>query len=205
MALIYDISQPFPLEFEYRNRRYRMTLFFNRVISFFALFENNSAITNEERFEIGFEWLVKPLFKGVLTTAEKAQILQYVIDTYINFRKNAADDSQTVLNFSQDSLYIYGSFMDAYGIDLFEEQNNLHWWKFIALFEALPDESKIKQVMSIRAREIPKPDGHNQELIRQIMEQKRCYALEIPQEQLKKRANDSLNRLFDILLAKAGD
>ncbi len=205
MALIYDISQPFPEEFEYKNRRYKMTLFFNRVISFFALFENNSAITDDECFEIGFEWLVKPLFKGILTTSEKAEIMQFVINNYINFRKNADDGSQTVLNFSQDSLYIYGSFMDAYGIDLFEEQNKLHWWKFIALFEALPDESKIKQVMSIRAREIPKPDGHNQELIRQIMEQKRCYALEIPQEQLKKRANDSLNRLFDILLAKAGD
>ena len=131
--------------------------------------------------------------------------MQMLLDRYINFRKTDETDSENVLSFTQDSLYIYGSFMAAYGMDLFAEQGRLHWWKFIGLFEALPDESKIKQVMSIRAREIPKPDGHNQELIRQIMEQKRCYALEIPQEQLKKRANDSLNRLFDILLAKAGD
>ena len=205
MALIYDISQPFPEEFEYKNRKYKMTLFFNRVISFFVLFENNSAISDDECLEIGFEWLVKPLFKVVLKTTEKAEIMQFVINNYINFRKNADDESQTVLNFSQDSLYIYGSFMGAYGIDLFEEQDRLHWWKFIALFEGLPDESKIKQVMSIRAREIPKPNGHNQELIKQIVEQKRYYALEVPQDELKKRADSALKKLFDILSAKAGD
>lgn len=205
MALIYDISQPFPEEFEYKNRRYKMTLFFNRVIYFFALFENNSAITDDECFEIGFEWLVKPLFKGILTTSEKAEIMQFVIDNYINFRKNSDDGSHTLLNFSQDSLYIYGSFMGAYGIDLFDEQDNLHWWKFISLFESLPDDSKIKQVISIRTQPIPTPDGHNQELINTILEQKRYYALKIPQEQLKKNANNSLNRLFDILLTKAGE
>ena len=205
MALIYDISKPFPHMLKFNGRKLEITLYYDRVISFFALFEDRSSgLSDTEKLEIGFSWLFKKPFSRV-SSAEKLGAMQILLDRYINFRKTDETDSENVLSFTQDSLYIYGSFMAAYGMDLFAEQGRLHWWKFIGLFEALPDESKIKQVMSIRAREIPKPDGHNQELIRQIMEQKRCYALEIPQEQLKKRANDSLNRLFDILLAKAGD
>lgn len=204
MALIYDISKSFPRFIEYNGKRYEMTLFFDRVISFFSLFENNTGgLTDTEKLETGFSWLIKQPF-GKVSSEEKLGVMQVLLDKYVNFRKVEDDNSDTVLSFTQDSLYIYGSFMAAYGIDLFAEQGRLHWWKFISLFEGLPDDCKIKQVMMIRAREVPKPDGHNQEIIRQIMEQKKYYALEIPQEKLKKRADNALNRLFDMLAEKAG-
>lgn len=205
MALIYDISKPFPHTLEFNDRKLEITLYYDRVISFFALFEDkNSGLCDTEKLEIGFSWLFKQPF-GRVSSVEKLGAMQILLDRYINFRKTDETDSENVLSFTQDSLYIYGSFMAAYGMDLFAEQGRLHWWKFIALFEGLPDESKIKQVMSIRAREIPKPDGHNQKLIKQIVEQKRYYALEVPQDELKKRADSALKKLFDILSAKAGD
>lgn len=200
----YDISKPFPQFVNYQKKRYEITLPFDRVISFFNLFEDNdAAFSDVEKLEIGYAWLIKS--KRKISAADKLNIMQIVLDNFINFRKNNSSGGDKVISFSQDSAYIYGSFMDVYGIDLFDVQGRLHWWKFLALFDALPEESKIKQVMSIRAREIPTPNGHNSELIQHILRQKKYYALEVPQEQLKVQTQNALAKLFDTLLAKAGD
>lgn len=49
-----------------------------------------------------------------------------------------------------DGDYIYSSFLQAYGIDLLEVQDSLHWLKFNALINGLPDNTKLMQVMQIR-------------------------------------------------------
>ncbi len=41
--------------------------------------------------------------------------------------------------------------MQAYNIDLIEEQGKLHWKKFNALLSGLPDGTKFVEVMKIRA------------------------------------------------------
>ena len=40
--------------------------------------------------------------------------------------------------FEQDADYIYAAFLSCYGIDLTD--SDMHWWKFRALFRALPQE-----------------------------------------------------------------
>src|SRR5574344_1411658 len=61
-----------------------------------------------------------------------------------------ADPSDVQLyDFFADGDYIYGSFLQAYGIDLTEI--DLHWHKFMALFASLPDETKMARIISYRA------------------------------------------------------
>lgn len=61
-----------------------------------------------------------------------------------------ADQSDVQLyDFFLDGDYIYGSFMQAYGIDLIEA--SMHWHKFKALFASLPDESKMARIIGYRA------------------------------------------------------
>lgn len=49
----------------------------------------------------------------------------------------------------QDSRHLIAAFQQAYGIDLTKE--DLHWWRFRALLEGLPDSTRLAQVMQIRA------------------------------------------------------
>ena len=50
---------------------------------------------------------------------------------------------------TQDAPYVYAAFMDQYGIDL-TSATFMHWWKFMALFESLGDETKMSKIMYYR-------------------------------------------------------
>ena len=52
-------------------------------------------------------------------------------------------------SFSQDSPYIYAAFKEQYGIDLLQIEE-MHWWKFLALFESLGEDTKMAKIMYYR-------------------------------------------------------
>lgn len=59
------------------------------------------------------------------------------------FRKDRVSYS-----FDQDAPYIYAAFMGTYRMNLQRiKSKKLHWWEFIALFDALPDDCKIRKIM----------------------------------------------------------
>lgn len=57
-------------------------------------------------------------------------------------------------DFAQDSDYIIASFMQAYHIDLTLEK--MHWWKFLALLEGLPEDTQYSKILGYRCMEITK-------------------------------------------------
>lgn len=75
-----------------------------------------------------------------------------------------------------DSSYIYTSFKQAYGINLYEEQGKLDWREFRALLQDLPDETKFKRVIDIRTRPYPKGKGVAEER-QKLKDLKRTFAL----------------------------
>lgn len=58
-----------------------------------------------------------------------------------------------------DGDYIYASFLQAYGIDLFDVQGKLHWKKFNALLSGLPEGAKLMEVIKIRKWKPQKGDS----------------------------------------------
>lgn len=62
--------------------------------------------------------------------------------------KRSNSSYEQIVDFIEDGEYIYSSFLYAYNIDLLKA--NMHWWVFKALFDGLPDDSKIKQIMGFR-------------------------------------------------------
>lgn len=58
-----------------------------------------------------------------------------------------------------DGDYIYASFLQAYGIDLFDVQGQLHWKKFNALLSGLPEGTKFMEVVKIRKWKAQKGDS----------------------------------------------
>ncbi|MER2008439.1 MAG: bacteriophage Gp15 family protein [Psychrobacillus sp.] len=90
--------------------------------------------------------------------------------------RHAEEESEQLYDLQQDAEYIYASFMQDYGIDLIEQQGELHWYKFRALLAGLSDNTKFKKVIEIR--QMPLPTGKNSSKHRAEVEKlKRAYAL----------------------------
>lgn len=138
------------------------------------------------RFQV---WLLKPW--------QKAGLLDCIVKDQIELpkRPQTGRARARTFDFCEDSDYIYASFMQAYGIDLVDCQGKLHWKKFIALFQGLPEGTKIREVMRIRGMELPKPTKHNQKEIQELMELKSYYALGYREED----TGNGLDRLFATL------
>lgn len=196
------LYEPLPEKIEYGGRTYRLDLSCKTVLRYMHLCDNPEGLTAEEVAEIGFDWLVKSGKKLVLH--DKTEILSAIITRYISPPRRKLNNEQplSVVDFDYDSGYIYASFMQTYGVDLYACAGALHWCKFIALFEGLPDDSVIKQIMRVRARPIPVPTKHNREEIQQLTELKALYALPLKAAD-EKTVNDGWNKLFDTLERQA--
>lgn len=79
-----------------------------------------------------------------------------------NPMKTTASNSkqeQAPYDIRYDGDYIYASFLQAYGIDLFDVQGKLHWKKFNALLSGLPEGTKFMEVIKIRKWKPQKGDS----------------------------------------------
>lgn len=74
---------------------------------------------------------------------------------------------------TQDAPYVYAAFMEQYGIDL-TSVTFMHWWKFMALFESLGDETKMSKIMYYRQAST---SGMSKERRAFINEMKKIYKI----------------------------
>lgn len=70
-------------------------------------------------------------------------------DSNIKSNSNSKNDIKQIYSYEFDDNYIYSAFLQQYNIDLQDE--NLHWWKFKALFDGLSKDTKIVEIMGYRA------------------------------------------------------
>lgn len=171
------LYQDLPNSIDFRGRSYRLNLAFDCVLACLDL-QQDPAVPAENRLL----WIAQKLGLPVdkLTIQDLVTIVETVFREYIWFQyRKAPGPAPTVktFDFRLDADLIYSSFVQAYGIDLFSQQGKLHWWKFYSLFLGLPSTTKMREVMNIRARDIPAPTKHNQEEVRRLLELKQLYAL----------------------------
>lgn len=119
---------------------------------------------------------------------ELKTICDSALETYIKEKKRVeyddlgnevpqfqSDENVKMIDFDTDANEIYSSFMQTYGIDLHEELGKMHWFKFIALLNGLPDNTRIREIMSYRGYEKP-PKGQTHHDF--MMKMKNKYTLE---------------------------
>lgn len=89
--------------------------------------------------------------------------------------KSQSESTERLFSLKYDAEYIYSSFLQAYGIDLIDAQNSLHWKKFNALLNGLPSDTKFSEVLKIRSYKPQKGDSKQyKESMRKL---KKEYAL----------------------------
>ena len=192
-----DITKPLTDYVIYEGKKIKLNISFDTVLKVYDIFKDGFLLDYEKA-----QFALALLVKG--RRMPDIKLLDVIFKEQIEtFQRSSNKTSLRVVDFKQDSAYIYSSFILDYGIDLVEQQGKLHWQKFISLFQGLSERTKIREVMSIRARPIPKPDKHNQEYIRSLMELKQYYALEISQEERERNFQEGLKHLAETLLARA--
>lgn len=61
--------------------------------------------------------------------------------------------AKPIYSFEHDDDYIYAAFLEQYGIDL-QDIEELHWWKFRALFRGLSEDTEFVKIMGYRSVKI---------------------------------------------------
>lgn len=66
-------------------------------------------------------------------------------------------DTGPAFDYQLDAPYIVAAFQQAYGIDLTREK--IHWWRFRALFAALPEDTLMAKIMGWRTMDLSDYEG----------------------------------------------
>lgn len=128
--------------------------------------------TREEKaksFNNDFEnYSIEEMSKVFKSVFEEHISLSDVEDNHVEYdlagnpmKTTASDDTKQRASYDirYDGDYIYSSFLQAYGIDLFDVQGELHWRKFNALLSGLPEGTKLMEVIKIRKWKPQKGDS----------------------------------------------
>ena len=107
------------------------------------------------------------------------------------------------MDFIQDGPLIYAAFMQAYGLDLNDQRGKLHWWKFSALLNGLPKDTRLMEVVQIRTKPMPKPTKYNAEERAQLARLKHEFKLELTEEERYQQLQDGLRGLANMMLSMA--
>ena len=122
-----------------------------------------------ESFNNDFEnYSIEEMSKVFKSVFEEHISLSDVEDNHVEYdlagnpmKTTASDDTKQKAPYDirYDGDYIYSSFLQAYGIDLFDVQGELHWRKFNALLSGLPEGTKLMEVIKIRKWKAQKGDS----------------------------------------------
>ena len=176
--------------------KFQLNLSFDTVLEVQNLFKEDLPDTDKIHTAINMLVITSKELRS-LTIHQKNELLTEIFNDFITIKSKRISNKaeQKLFDFEEDGEYIYSSFFYDYGLDLIDQQGKLHWKKFIYLFQGLSDHTKIKEIMSIRARNIPKSTKYNQDEIQNLRELKAYYALGQTEENYK----GGLNALFSTL------
>ncbi|WP_438836279.1 Gp15 family bacteriophage protein [Streptococcus pluranimalium] len=192
-----DLSRKLTDELIIGDETYQLNLCFDNILKLFAMwrdeevpemvkphfalrmlvgldFENSilSQISVEEAMAV----FVKIFEEHIQLKETKNISVEYDLAGNVMKRSQSEDGKQEPsYNLELDGDYIFASFLQAYSIDLFEVQGELHWKKFNALLAGLPEGTKFVEVIKIRKYKPQK--GESQEYISEMRRLQKEYAL----------------------------
>lgn len=206
---MFTLSDRLEDEIEVGGETYRLNLSFDNVLSFFDLMDDDYLL-DADKIEIAFYMFVETNEDFDFET--KFKTVDVIVNKFILDLEDAGDaeeerrasgeqvsgTTRKYYDLKKDAQFIYASFMQEYGIDLIDMQGKLRWEKFKALLVGLRDDTKFREVIGIRAMELPKGKGMEEER-RRIRKLKRIYALDQDQQA---KENDLSNFFYKAIGGK---
>lgn len=183
------LYQKLPYSVTVNGKRYRINPSFDRILEAVDVLANNEWTESQKISYL--QWLlIKSRCKNPVA------VINAIMDVLI---KSNGNDEPKTLDFTQDSEMIYAAFWQTYGIDLFKERGKLHWIKFSALLSALPEDTRISEIIGIRTQEVPKATKYNQESRNQLIRLKAKYKIKLTEEEKEAAYQKAMHKLADML------
>ncbi|MBQ7845002.1 MAG: hypothetical protein IJ392_02495 [Clostridia bacterium] len=155
---------------------YRLRLTYDRVLRAMEAAQDPT-LNDVDRQLVMLKLLVR--FPRPLSRSKRIRVLQAILELLKTQEKKHS--GPPVMSLTQDAALIRGAFRQAYQIDLMKDK--LHWSVFCELFSSLPTGTRLADVISIRARPIPKPTKFNTQERIQLMRAKAEVALQLSESE----------------------
>lgn len=171
-----DLSRKLTDKLVIDDKEYPLNLSFNNVLKLFEMWRDED-VPEFVKPHFGIRILTGETLED-FTVEEMSEVFNEVFEEHIslstvednhveydlagNPMKTTAsngEQEQAPYDIRYDGDYIYASFLQAYGIDLFDVQGKLHWKKFNALLSGLPEGTKFMEVIKIRKWKPQKGDS----------------------------------------------
>lgn len=158
--MINILYEPFPDSIEADGKEYKILTDFREWLGFIDMMADKS-INSEERAYLCGMWLEHE--QDRITAGMIAGLIGFLRADALDPDPQEPDDDEAdaepdmpkppVLDFRIDAKYIIADFRRFYAIDLLRIEY-LHWWEFLSLLRALPDESMTMRRVSLRGTDL---------------------------------------------------
>lgn len=141
------LLEPLPEKIEIEGKSWNLRTDFRNGIRFeLAMLEPESSDT--EKLMRGLE-IFYPDIPTNLDAAVERVLWFYRAGEEIQSKSGAPGRVKRTYDFELDSEYIYAAFLSQYHIDL--SRDDLHWWRYLALFKSLSEDNEIVKIMGYRS------------------------------------------------------
>lgn len=161
------LNNPLVNQIEFKGVEYSVDLAFDNVLDVFDVLDDKT-MYEHERIHVCLKLLIDEQ-----VTEHVAELWNYIYSDYIIFESEKpvqydlegnplpvkSNKEESPYDLKQDAQYIYSSFQQAYGMNLFNEQGKLTWNEFRALLNGLPSNTILQKIIQIRTWEPTKGDS----------------------------------------------
>lgn len=192
---MFSLTKTPPTQLEWRGKIYEVDFAFDNVLLFLQMQDDNE-LTEFEKYQ---QTLKLFFHKNKNIPADPDFYIKSLetISKVINFNPYGSniDDERGVnatkqFDYVRDAGAIYASFLDQYGIDLFQQKGKMHWLVFKALFDGLNSKTYFKRILSIRNEDPNKFDDPSARS--ELLDAQNYYAVDGSKSD-DERSKDALN------------
>ena len=97
-------------------------------------------------------------------------------------RRKRSESIERCYDFDYDYAYIYAAFFQQFGVDL--QNDDLHWWEFMAMFKSLSEDTAFIKIVGYRSIKITQNMTKSQKDF--YLDMKRIHALPLPKTEVDK-------------------
>ena len=115
------------------------------------------------------------------------------------YSKKQSTVTEPMYSYEHDDEYIYSAFLQQYNIDLqsydgykSNQNNYLHWWRFLALFKGLNDSCEFVKIMGYRSANLSEMSNEQRKYYQKM---KQVYKLPVS-DRVKRHENELIKKLM---------
>lgn len=142
------LTEALPEAIEIDGQEYPINSDFRTCLRIIMAFEDEE-LTGYEKQLVMLQLLYKNIPENIQVAT--TQGVKFLDGGEVKVEEEGLEPQPRLYSFSKDSGFIFSAFMQTHGIDLTSTEN-LHWWKFLALFLDLGQDTTFCNLTSLRKK-----------------------------------------------------